>query len=119
MKVDNVEMQFEDAYIQMANTGYRPAAPSDGFGTILLTAEEMEDVRRLKKEAQKYAQKFAACDDAMSHYVGCSDFRSGRALVYTVEAARLMNEGPAGWKWAKCLLRMATDELVSAGRKLS
>src|SRR5215472_7579086 len=48
--------RYREAYLAMAKrTKYRPGAPSDGFGDILLLSEEMRNPLRLEREACEYA----------------------------------------------------------------
>jgi hypothetical protein len=50
--------RFAEAYLAMAGQArYRPQAPGDGFGNILLT--QCGDVERLHREAVNYALKKA------------------------------------------------------------
>ena len=101
---------FAEAYLEMAKQGYRPAAPSDGFGHPSLSLEELRDRERLQREAVQYAVKFLREEDAGVFEIGCSDSRTSRALVYTIEAARCMCGGFP--MMATTLLRMALDEVA-------
>jgi len=100
---------FAEAYLEMAKQGYRPAAPSDGFGHASLTPEELQDRDRLQREAVQYAVRFLKEEDAGVFEIGCSDSRTSRALVYVIEAARCMCGGFP--MMATTLLRMAVDEI--------
>ena len=42
----------------------------------------------LDAEAHKYAHGFIAADESRRHWIGVSNFRTNRALVYAIEAAR-------------------------------
>jgi hypothetical protein len=53
--------RFAEAYLAMAGQArYRPQAPGDGFGNILLTRKQCGDVERLVREAADYALSFSA-----------------------------------------------------------
>lgn len=83
--------RFQDAYLMMAKTArYRPAAPSDGMGTALLTKEEADDPERLKEEARQYAIQFIKEEDEMEFDIGCTNYRTNRATVFIIEAARAL-----------------------------
>jgi hypothetical protein len=48
--------RYREAYLLMANEAdYRPQAPSDGMGHILLSREQVADKDRLEQEATAYA----------------------------------------------------------------
>ena len=42
------------------------------------------------REAAARAEAFLKEDDAMTWPIGCSDFETNRALVFTIEAARAL-----------------------------
>ena len=86
-------MRFAQTYLMMARAGYRPAAPNDGFGTIMLSTEQLKDRERLYLEAVKYALKFNREEDTDSFWIGCSDYDTNRAFVLCIEAARLLAGG--------------------------
>jgi hypothetical protein len=100
-----------EAYLMMAEIGYRPQAPSNGFGGIRLSESELRDVLRLRREAMEYASKFIAEEDGQTFMIGLSDFASNRAMVFLIEAARLCCCGMGAEKWAYALLMLAQDEL--------
>jgi hypothetical protein len=107
--------RYRTAYLAMAKQArYRPAAPSDGMGHILLSKEEMLDPARLTREAHKYALKFLAADDAMEYEIGCPDFRFNRAFCYAIEAATALCSPNSDL--ATDLLRMAIEEIASEAR---
>jgi hypothetical protein len=56
-KMSNRRLErYRDAYLAMAKEAkYRPQAPSDGCGSVLLTQEQIDDPRRLEAEATAYA----------------------------------------------------------------
>jgi hypothetical protein len=84
--------RFRRAYLRMAREAkYRPQAPSNGFtGDIALTKQQLADPIRLKQEATKYALQFNAEEDTLRFQLGCSDFPTNMAFVWTVEAARAL-----------------------------
>jgi hypothetical protein len=81
--------QFAKGYKILAELGYRPAAPSDGFGNITVPVAELD----LEVEARAYAQAFEAMDQAMVWEAGCTDARLAAGAVLVLEAFRLMNGG--------------------------
>jgi hypothetical protein len=88
MKHVNPQLRrFYEAYLLMAEQAcYRPAAPSDGFGNI---------------QKEENTDKF---------WIGCSDYKTNRAFVWSIEAARLLARGDADDK-AILLLEMALEEV--------
>jgi hypothetical protein len=84
--------RFRRAYLRMAKEAkYRPQAPSDGFtGNVALTKQQLADPIRLKQEATEYALRFNAEEDTLRFQLGCSDFHTNMAFVWTVEAARAL-----------------------------
>ena len=53
-------LRFREAYLLMAKEArYRPKAPSDGFGHIVLSLAEQLDQKRLEDEAGAYAAESA------------------------------------------------------------
>ena len=82
--------RFQDAYRHMAAIGYRPAAPSDGMGTITVPLEQLD----LDDEARRYARRFIAEEHTRTFWLGVTDYTTNRAFAWTVEAARLMCAGP-------------------------
>jgi hypothetical protein len=103
-------MRFAQAYLMLAECKYRPAAPSDGFGHIQLTAKQLGDKDRLYAEAVSYAIRFAHEDDKRDFRMGCSNYTTNRAFVLAIEAARLLCSGD-GDVYAKRLLRAAIEEI--------
>ena len=86
-------MRFAQAYLMMARAGYRPAAPSDGYGNIQLSLEQCRDRERLDREAATYALRFNREEDSLSFWIGCSNYTTNRAFVLSIEAARLLASG--------------------------
>src|SRR5579885_2667300 len=102
--------RYRTAYLEMAERAkYRPAAPNDGCGGILLSKAELQNRERLEAEARRYAAQYLADDDTMTYPIGCPDGRAARAFCYTIEAARTMC-GPTP-RFAETLLRLAIAEL--------
>ncbi len=81
--------RFAEAYKMMAESGYRPAAPSNGMGTIIVPHAELE----VDIEARTYAEHFLVEEKTGTYYAGCTDYASNRAAVLALEAFRLMNVG--------------------------
>jgi hypothetical protein len=107
--------RYAEAYLAMAQQAkYRPEAPSDGLGNISLTDAELADQQRLAGEATTYAVRFGREDDACAFWIGCSNFRTNRAFVWAIEAARQLASGSDGEATALRLLRMARDEIKRA-----
>src|SRR5687768_16163445 len=102
-----------EAYKMMAKLGYRPAAPSDGFGGITVPYAELEaDI-----EGREYARRFIAEEDTDYYFAGCTDYTFNRAAVLALEAFRLMNAGTFwgpddenGPERLPALLRAAAEE---------
>src|SRR5260370_40836770 len=91
MRHENEHQRIREAYLKMAEEAhYRPAAPSDGFGSTYLSNEELSDSNRLEEEASGYATAFINEEDRVRFRIGVSNFKTNRALVYTIEAARLL-----------------------------
>lgn len=100
------------AYERMAaEAHYRPKAPGDGFGGIFLDADELADKGRLRDEAVKYAKHFLKEEDGFDFWIGISCFKTVRASVYTIEAARCLCAGSDSEELARKLLKMAIKEL--------
>jgi hypothetical protein len=102
-----VREQIEATYRTMARTGYRPAAPSDGFGNITVPEEELD----LDSEATDYAQQWWAAEDDLRFDIGCCNYETRPATIYAIEAARLMCSGNYGDPFALKLLHLAVEEL--------
>ncbi len=99
--------QIARAYRRMANeVGYRPAAPSDGFGNITIPAEELD----LDAEIETYAMRFIADEDD-GRFLGCANSTEREAMVYLIEAARLCCTGFGARGDAMRFAEMAVEEL--------
>lgn len=98
--------QIEGAYRRMAEEGkYRPAAPSDGFGSVTVPEEELN----LDAEASQYVERRWSEEDRGQYDLGVPDGGDRPALIFAIEATRLLC-GTDRAHAAK-LLRMAADEL--------
>jgi hypothetical protein len=98
--------QVSGAYRRMAaEARYRPDAPSDGMGNIVVPEAEL----MLDDEAAAFARRWMRNEEDDAFNVGYPDVNARPALVFTIEAARLTC-GTAYEPAAK-LLRMAADEL--------
>lgn len=104
----NVRDQIVAAYGRMADRArYRPAAPSDGLGNILVACAELV----LEQEADRYARCWWQQEDDCTFWVGCCDYSTRPATIFALEAARCMCGGEPGNPTARRLLRMALAEL--------
>jgi hypothetical protein len=104
--------RFCEAYLAMAEKAkYRPAAPGDGCGHVYLTKAELRDRKRLEKEAVTYAVGFSNEEDTLKFYIGCSNFRTNKAFIWAIEAARQLAGGDEGNATAIKLLEMAAAEV--------
>jgi hypothetical protein len=65
----------------------------------------------LQDEAASYAGRFVAEEQTTKFHIGVSDYTTNRALVYTIEAARLLCGGLLGVDHALKLLEMAAAEV--------
>jgi hypothetical protein len=110
----NVLDQIKSAYREMTKARYRPAAPSDGHGNITIPEEELN----LQREADKYARRWWKEEDDRVFSIGCCDFRSRRATIYAVEAAREMCAGMGGVQTGLKLLKMAVKEMESVAKEI-
>lgn len=110
----NEHSRIKEAYLEMATKArYRPYAPDDGMGNIQLTKEQLADRSQLEEEADNYATTFIREEDSLKVSMGISNFKTNRALVYAIEAARQMCA--ANDRLASKLLDMARAEMDSIG----
>jgi hypothetical protein len=108
--------RYAEAYLAMAKEArYRPQAPGDGMGHVLHTKEEARDPSRLEEETLAYVKNFVAEEDTLSFAIGCTDFSTGRATIYAIEAARCLCGGADDV--AVKLLKMAIDEIKRPPRR--
>lgn len=108
------------AYKMMAEKAkYRPGAPSDGLGNIELDSAEIGDRYRFAVEAEEYAERFLRQEDTGKFIIGVSNGSSLIALVYAIEAARLLCAGADAEDTAIKLLELALDEMKSPDRRKS
>lgn len=84
------DQRVADAYRFMATKArYRPQAPSDGFGNITAPIENLN----LDEEAAEYAVQWDKQERSNEFFIGTPDGLHVKAMVYSVEAARLMCAG--------------------------
>jgi hypothetical protein len=108
--------RIAEAYRQMAETAlYRPQAPSDLMGHVLLSAEKYLDPKVLHDEAAKYASNFMQDERTCSFFIGNSGYEANRALVYLVEAARTLCT--RNYELATTLVKMAAIEVESVAQQ--
>ncbi len=89
--------RYVEAYLAMATRAdYRPSAPGDGMGHVTLTKEQSKDDARLAQEARAYAERFNAEENTRAFFIGCSNFDTNKALIWTIEAARALCGGNDG-----------------------
>ena len=108
---------FRQAYLLMAKQArYRPQAPGDGMGHVSLTRKQLTDPELLQREATAYALRFNKEENEMTLAIGCSDFCTNRAFIWTIEAARALAGGKPDL--ALDLLNMAVKDVKRiAGRQ--
>jgi hypothetical protein len=105
-----------EAYRAMGEVGYRPAAPSDGLGNIVVPLAETD----IDQEIRSYAERFEEEEDSDRYWAGCTHGEFLRAAIWTLEAFRLMNggrffgENERGASIVPAFLRMAADEYERA-----
>jgi hypothetical protein len=82
---------IKDAYIKMATAkAYRPEAPSDGFGNIELSNEDLADPIRLEMEGWWAAATFYKADEELRFVIhGCTDGRLAATMYLALQAAQL------------------------------
>ena len=100
------------AYITMAAAKiYRPLAPSDGMGAILLSKKELACPVRLEMEAQQAARQWWADDNERRHVIrGCSNGAEAGVMYLLLRAAELCCAGNARGQ-IKEILQLALDDL--------
>jgi hypothetical protein len=97
----SVEDRISEAYVEMAmQANYRPESSGAASGD-----DDLQD------EAESYAKRFVAEEETTNFHIGVSDYTSNRALVYTIEAARLLCCGALGVNHGLKLLEMAVAEV--------
>jgi hypothetical protein len=109
---------FAEAYLKMAEEAkYRPAAPGDGCGGISLSDKETNDESILREEAETYAKRFIEEEKSRTFWIGVSAYRTKRAFMWTIEAARELCGGYDNNQVVIALLRMALADVerVEAG----
>jgi hypothetical protein len=115
MSDDSEFSRIREAYFQMAHKAeYRPSAPTDGGGNILLSGQELRNSTRLQQEASTYANQFMQEENSHKFWIGVSDFPTNRAFAYTIEAARALCGSVVNRSLALKLLEMAVSDVTSA-----
>ena len=110
--------QFAKGYRILAELGYRPAAPSDGHGTITVPLAELD----LEAEARAYAQGIEEMDRTGRWVAGRTNARTAPGAVLVLEALRLMNAGLSSApdsrraRLVPAVLRRAAEEYENAVR---
>jgi hypothetical protein len=104
-----VRRQIEDSYRRMISEArYRAQAEGDVLGT-LTTPEDKLDPRQ---EARDYAERWWAEEAKGDFYIGGVDFPARPAVVFAVEASRLLAAMvPGKEERALALLKMAVDDV--------
>lgn len=112
--------RIRQAYLRMAEDAhYRPQAPGDGMGAILLDERKLHDSAVLAEEASFYADRFLKEAGVSGEFhIGLSNFDTNRAFVYTIEAARLLCCGSDSATFALKLLQMAAEEITKVQRSI-
>jgi len=90
-KADERFKPVMQAYLDMwARAKYRPGAPSDGFGNIMLGDDQLADPVRLEMEAWIAAREFFKADEKVVFEVmGCSHDSHARTMFLALHAAQL------------------------------
>ncbi len=109
---------YANAYIKMAtHAKYRPGAPSDGFGTILLEENELMDSNLLKKEALNYALDFSKQDNNTEFVIdGCTDFELAPITIWALEIAKVSCSGSGSAVIIKKLTELINKHLNENSR---
>ncbi|MGB2590954.1 MAG: hypothetical protein WAJ96_09915 [Candidatus Acidiferrum sp.] len=102
--------QVADAYRTLARLHYRPAAPSDGCGNIAVPEENLN----LEREAREYAEHWCDEQSTGKYRLGVPHYSLRPAMIYAVEAARLMCGAPKQRQLIKGLLREAIRAVENA-----
>ena len=106
--IQTAQGQIFLAYLQMAGINYRAQAPDPEEQVAWLPRTS----RELKEEAWAYADKFIQEENTRNFRIGKFAPSNYRALVYTIEAARLLC-GPTDYKAVE-LLKMACEQAERA-----
>jgi hypothetical protein len=94
---------------------YRPEAPDNGYGHILLSDAELADRMVLDTEARRFARRVNEQDENGKWIVeGCTDFMTSRAAVYALKAVQVLFSGRHGEQVAVKLLEMAVAEIEAS-----
>jgi len=97
--------EIKSAYRKMAEVGYRPMAPSDGFGNVTVPEDELN----LEKEAEVFVEHWWKQEETGNFDVGKCCFETRRISIYAIAAAEcLACFAPS---FALKLLKLAVREL--------
>ncbi len=115
---EKISARFAEAYLTMVHDArYRPEAPSDGLGTVLLTADELRETGRLASEAQRYAEDLERQDRKGSFVLhGCTNWMQNKLFVYLLNATTLCFTGSGALPAQKRLLQSALREIEQIER---
>lgn len=110
--------QIAAAYVIMADASYyRPNAPGDGLRFCDLDESQLEDRELLQAEALDYARQFLEEENSHCFHIGVSDYRTVRAFVLVIEAARVLCAGKEHDDLAVQLLQNAIGEIQFLDRR--
>lgn len=105
---DYTRNQIRDTYGNMASRArYRPAAPAGPLGEIYMPDAELD----IEQEKDDYTAKWWRQEDEGNFFIGCANGSTRPAMIYAVEAARLLCGGSSNDPNALELLRMAVEYL--------
>lgn len=103
------------AYLDLCEKAkYRFGAPSDGWGNILLDADQLADPVRLEIEAWCAARQFIEADDQHTFELrGCAHYEHARTMFLAFQAAQLCCSG-APHAMIRRVLELAIEALPSS-----
>jgi len=101
--------QIRRVYLLMAEAGYRPAAPSDGFGNITVPVQKLD----IEQEARDFAARWSQDEDSQVYRLGCANFPFRPAMILALEAARLACGTTDSKPYLIRLLKLALKEAES------
>jgi hypothetical protein len=105
--------RYREAYLRMAKEArYRPQAPGDGIGHVSLTRKQLADPELLQREATAYALRFNKEENELTFAIGCSDFVTNRAFIWT-------HRGSKGARWGQTRSGARSAQPGRQGRKAS
>lgn len=114
MENDWEKTRLVEAYLEMAKTAkFRPEAPSDGFGNIMLEPEELEDGDILAAEAERYAKRLIQQENQSKiAIIGCTNGSYNKLFVYLLNAAQMCCGTSDSFPFLKRLVKMSMDEVA-------